>query len=106
MGVVLVILLMAGLAPLVPSATADTVIGAEEVGLIEAGDFSEPESWQISSTAGFSSNPAEHSEGMVADGTKGAKAAMSRMTRTTPIRPLIARQRERAGLQSVGLRFT
>ena len=68
MGVVLVILLMAALAPLVPSATADTVIGAEEVGLIEAGDFSEPESWQISSTAGFSSNPAEHSEGMVADG--------------------------------------
>ncbi len=47
MGVVLVILLMAALAPLVPSATADTVIGAEEVGLIEAGDFSEPESWQI-----------------------------------------------------------
>ena len=68
MGVVLVILLMAGLVPLVPSATADTVIGAEEVGLMEAGDFSEPESWQISSTAGFSSDPAEHSEGMVADG--------------------------------------
>ena len=50
-GVVLVILLVAGLAPLVPFATADTVIGAEGAELLEAGDFSDPEEWQISNTA-------------------------------------------------------
>ena len=67
-GVVLALLIVACLAPVVPLAMADTVIGAEEVELVEAGDFSDTESWQISSTAGFSSDSAAHSEGMVADG--------------------------------------
>jgi len=67
-GVVLVILLVASLAPLVPFATADTVIGAEGAELLEGGDFSDSDQWQISSTAGFSSDAAEHSLGMVADG--------------------------------------
>ena len=67
-GVVLVILLVAGLAPLVPFVAADTVIGAEGVELLGAGDFSDSEEWQISNTAGFSGDVAEHSLGMVADG--------------------------------------
>ena len=67
-GVVLVILLVTSLAPLVPFAVADTVIGAEDVELLEAGDFTDSEEWQISSTAGFSSNVADYSLGMVADG--------------------------------------
>lgn len=66
--VVLFSLLVVGLAPLVPFATADTVIGAEGAELLEAGDFSDPEQWQISTTAGFSSDAAQHSLGMVADG--------------------------------------
>ena len=65
---VLVILFVASLAPLVPFAAADTVIGAEGAELLEAGDFSDSDQWQISSTAGFSSDAAEHSLGMVADG--------------------------------------
>ena len=64
----LVLLIVVGLAPGVPTATADTVIGAEEVELIETGDFSDPDTWHISSTSGFSNDAAEHSEGMVADG--------------------------------------
>ena len=67
-GVVLVILLVTSLAPLVPFAVADTVIGAEDAELLEAGDFADSEEWQISSTAGFSNNAADHSLGMVADG--------------------------------------
>ncbi len=67
-GVVLVILLVTGLAPLVPFATADTVIGAEGAELLEAGDFSDSGEWEISSTAGFSSDVADYSLGMVADG--------------------------------------
>ena len=67
-GVVLVILLVTSLAPLVPFAVADTVIGAEGVELLGAGDFSDSEEWQISSTAGFSNDVADHSLGMVADG--------------------------------------
>jgi len=67
-GVVLVILLVTGLVPLVPFATADTVIGAEGAELLEAGDFSDSGEWEISSTAGFSSDAADYSLGMVADG--------------------------------------
>ena len=67
-GVVLVILLVTSLAPLVPFAAADTVIGADGVELLKAGDFSDSEEWHISSTAGFSSDAADHSLGMVADG--------------------------------------
>ncbi len=53
---------------MVPFSAADTVIGAEGIELIEAGDFSDSEQWEISATAGFSSEQAEYSGGMVADG--------------------------------------
>jgi len=52
---------------MVPFSAADTVIGAEGIELIEAGDFSDSEQWEITSTAGFSGEQAEYSSGMVAD---------------------------------------
>ncbi len=64
---VLAAILMMAMAQTVPLAGADTVIGAEGIQLLEAGDFSEPELWEISSTSGFSQNSAEYSIGMVAD---------------------------------------
>jgi len=60
-------LLMLSMAQTAPLAGADTVIGAEGVELLEAGDFLDSEHWDISSTSGFSQNPAQHSVGMVAD---------------------------------------
>ena len=67
-GVVLVVLFVTSIAPVVPFAAADTVIGAEGVELLEAGDFSDSGLWQIAGTAGFSSDAADYSLGMVADG--------------------------------------
>ena len=67
-GVVLVVLFVASMAPVVPFAAADTVIGAEGVELLEAGDFSDSGLWQIAGTAGFSGDAADYSLGMVADG--------------------------------------
>ena len=67
-GVTIILLLVFSLAPVVPFSAADTVIGAEGIELIEAGDFSDSEQWEISATAGFSSEQAEYSGGMVADG--------------------------------------
>ena len=67
-GVAIILLFLVSMAPVVPFAAADTVIGAEEVELLEAGDFSDAEQWEVSATAGFSSEQAEHSDGMVADG--------------------------------------
>ena len=64
---ILAVFLMACMAQTAPISGADTVIGAEGVLLLEAGDFSEPDLWDISSTSGFSSDPAEHSIGMIAD---------------------------------------
>ncbi|MAQ57609.1 MAG: hypothetical protein CMA47_05290 [Euryarchaeota archaeon] len=59
--------LMLCMAQAAPIAGGDTVIGAEGFQLLEAGDFSEPELWEISSTSGFTQDSAEHSVGMVAD---------------------------------------
>ena len=67
-GVTIILLLVFSLAPMVPFSAADTVIGAEGIELIEAGDFSDSEQWEITSTAGFSGEQAEYSGGMVADG--------------------------------------
>ena len=61
-------MLMITMAYTAPLTGADTVIGAEGVQLLEAGDFSDPEHWEISSTSGFSQNSADFSIGMVADG--------------------------------------
>ena len=60
-------MLMITMAYTAPLVGADTVIGAEGVELIESGDFSDPDLWDISSTSGFSQNSADYSIGMVAD---------------------------------------
>ena len=67
-GVTIILLLVFSLAPVVPFSAADTVIGAEGIELMEAGDFSDSEQWEITATAGFSGEQAEYSGGMVADG--------------------------------------
>ena len=46
----------------------DTVITAEEMEVFEAGSFEDSTIWSISSTSGFSQNPAQFSTGIVADG--------------------------------------
>ncbi|RCH77100.1 MAG: hypothetical protein DBX04_02075 [Candidatus Poseidoniales archaeon] len=48
--------------------SGDTVITAEEVEVIGAGSFEDSSMWSISSTSGFSQNPAQFSTGIVADG--------------------------------------
>ena len=53
----------------IPSIVAgDTVITAEEMEVFEAGSFEDSTIWSISSTSGFSQNPAQFSTGIVADG--------------------------------------
>ena len=53
----------------IPSIVAgDTVITAEEMEVFEAGSFEDSAIWSISSTSGFSQNPAQFSTGIVADG--------------------------------------
>ncbi len=58
---------MVGMAHTAPLTGADTVIGAEGVQLFEAGEFSDSNLWEFSSTSGFSQDPADYSIGMVAD---------------------------------------
>jgi hypothetical protein len=48
--------------------SGDTVVTAEETEVIEAGSFEDSSMWSISSTSGFSQNPAQFSTGIVADG--------------------------------------
>ena len=55
------------IAPIIPIIQADTVIASESIELTNAGDFQESEQWDISSTSGFSNNPADYTIGMVAD---------------------------------------
>ena len=55
------------LAPIIPIIQADTVIASESIELVSVGDFEDPNQWEISSTSGFSSNPADYTLGMVAD---------------------------------------
>ena len=61
-----VIVILGLLFPL-PIYSADEVISAEEIELLESGNFQDPGQWEISSTSGFSTNMAEYSAGMVAD---------------------------------------
>ena len=58
---------MVSMAQTAPLTGADTVIGAEGVQLFEAGEFTDSNLWEFSSTSGFSQDPADYSIGMVAD---------------------------------------
>ena len=51
-----------------PVACGDTVISSEEVEILEAGSFQSPSDWSFITTTGFSTNQAEYTIGMVADG--------------------------------------
>ena len=58
-GVTIILLLVFSLEPMVLFSAADTVIGSEGIELIEAGDYSDSEQWEITSTAGVSGEQAE-----------------------------------------------
>ena len=62
----LVALFIASLA--FPVACGDTVISSEEVKILEAGDFEDPSEWSFVTTTGFSTDQADYTIGMVADG--------------------------------------
>lgn len=51
-----------------PVALGDTVISSEEVEILEAGNFQNPSEWSFETTTGFSTDQAEYTIGMVADG--------------------------------------
>ena len=51
-----------------PFAIGDTVISSEEVEILEAGSFQSPSEWSFETTTGFSTDQAEYTIGMVADG--------------------------------------
>ena len=51
-----------------PVACGDTVISSEEVQILEAGSFEDPSEWSFVTTTGFSTDRAEYTIGMVADG--------------------------------------
>ena len=55
------------LAPMTPIIQADTVISSESIDLTSVGNFDEPTQWDITSTSGFSNDPADYTIGMVAD---------------------------------------
>ena len=55
------------IAPITPIIQADTVIASESVDLLPAGDFEDSDQWEITSTSGFTNNPADYTIGMVAD---------------------------------------
>ena len=55
------------IAPMTPIIQADTVISSESVELTSAGNFDEPSLWEITSTSGFSNDPADYTIGMIAD---------------------------------------
>jgi len=55
------------LAPMTPIIQADTVISSESVELTSVGNFDDPSQWDITSTSGFSNDPADYTIGMIAD---------------------------------------
>jgi len=55
------------LGPMTPIIQADTVISSESVELTSAGNFDQPNLWEITSTSGFSNDPADYTIGMIAD---------------------------------------
>ena len=50
-----------------PIIQADTVISSESIEITTVGKFDDPSQWDISSTSGFSNNPADYTIGMIAD---------------------------------------
>ena len=50
-----------------PIIQADSVISSESIDLTSVGNFEDPEQWDITSTSGFSNNPADYTIGMIAD---------------------------------------
>ena len=59
-GLVVFLVTIFMLAPIIPIIQADTVISSESVELLSAGDFDDPNQWEITSTSGFSNNPADY----------------------------------------------
>ncbi|MBT3847411.1 MAG: hypothetical protein HOF57_06000 [Euryarchaeota archaeon] len=55
------------IAPIIPIIQADTVIASESIDLLPAGNFENSDQWEITSTSGFTNNPADYTIGMVAD---------------------------------------
>ncbi len=55
------------MAPMYPIIQADTVISSESIEITTVGNFDDPSQWDISSTSGFSNNPADYTIGMIAD---------------------------------------
>ena len=55
------------IAPMTPIIQADSVISSESIDLTSVGNFEDPEQWDITSTSGFSNNPADYTIGMIAD---------------------------------------
>ena len=55
------------MAPMYPIIQADTVISSESIEITTVGNFDDPSQWDISSTSGFSNNPADFTIGMIAD---------------------------------------
>ena len=53
--------------PMYPIIQADTVISSESIEITTVGNFDDPSQWDISSTSGFSNNPADYTIGMIAD---------------------------------------
>ena len=51
-----------------PIVCGDSVISSESVELLEAGSFQSGSDWSFSSSTGFSSDQAEYTIGMIADG--------------------------------------
>ncbi len=51
-----------------PMVSGDSVISSEEVEVLEAGSFQSSSDWSFSSTTGFTSEQADYSVGMIADG--------------------------------------
>ena len=56
------------LALLTPLSSADVVIESDRIELLNAGDFSNPDVWDISSKKTFTNDLADYSQGMIADG--------------------------------------
>ena len=66
-GLVVFLVTIFMIAPITPIIQADTVIASESIDLLPAGDFEDSDQWEITSTSGFTNNPADYTIGMVAD---------------------------------------
>ena len=48
-----------------PIIQADTVISSESIEITTVGNFDDPSQWDISSTSGFSNNPADYTLSLI-----------------------------------------